>query len=280
MDAMEPCGIGVWLEERRSECGWTLDDLAQKTRIRRDYLQALETENFGLIPGEAYLLGFLRLYATALGLCPSEALERYRGCAPPAAAEPPDLAPAQYPLHAARSSRSLRRPLVAGLVVAACSLALALVLARSEVGRGWLAALHLSETGSADAQTQTPQAIPSPEAGSVVAAGPTAFPPAVTGAAAAAPAGNSEAKTVWALPAAGGVLKAEILSPCRLTVAIDSRPPQNYRFLAGAVIKWPVKNSLQLTMVESGRLRCWLDGHPLPVPEGGGLVLKSAGAKD
>ena len=276
MDAMEPCGIGDWLEERRSECGWTLDDLAQKTRIRRDYLQALEEENFRLIPGEAYLQGFLRLYATALGLCPSEALERYRGCAPtPSTVEAPDLAPAQYPLQAARPRRSVSGLLKGGLVVAACGLAL--VLLRPQVRSGWLAALHLSETVSADAQTQTPPLSPALADGPAAAAGPALSP---TDSFADAPAGKSEAMRVWTLPAGGGVLKAEVLSPCRLAVAVDSRPPRNYSFLAGAVINWPVEHSLQLTMAEPGRVRCWLDGHPLPVLERGGLVLKSAGAKD
>jgi hypothetical protein len=44
------------------------------TRIPRKYLEALELENFGILPAPVYARGFLRSYATYLGLEPNDLL--------------------------------------------------------------------------------------------------------------------------------------------------------------------------------------------------------------
>src|SRR5205823_6540837 len=60
--------IGSSLREARERRGLQLTDVQRETRIRVRYLQALEEERFDLLPGEAYVKGFLRSYADALGL--------------------------------------------------------------------------------------------------------------------------------------------------------------------------------------------------------------------
>jgi hypothetical protein len=92
--------------------------------------------------------------------------------------------------------------------------------------------------------------------------------------------GNARGDEVRPLPGGGGVLKIEALSPCQVQVVIDARPPHVYSLSAGAVINWLVENGLHLTMVEPGRLRCWLDGRPLTVLDRRGLALQSTGGKD
>ena len=47
-------------------------------RIRPAYIDALEEGRLNLLPGNAYALGFLRTYATRLGLDPDEMLRRFR----------------------------------------------------------------------------------------------------------------------------------------------------------------------------------------------------------
>ncbi|MEZ4613556.1 MAG: helix-turn-helix transcriptional regulator [Caldilineaceae bacterium] len=53
------------------------------TRIRQKYLAALESDEWHLLPGEVVGRGFLRNYATFLGLEPNEVVERRRTVADP-----------------------------------------------------------------------------------------------------------------------------------------------------------------------------------------------------
>ncbi len=69
---------GAALRAARERVGWSLEDLAPALRIRLQYLEALEAGRIGELPGNAYALGFLRAYATALGLDPNEIARRFK----------------------------------------------------------------------------------------------------------------------------------------------------------------------------------------------------------
>ena len=60
--------IGQSLREAREAKGLTLDDVEQEIRIRSNYLEALENEDYDRLPGEVYVRGFLRNYARFLGV--------------------------------------------------------------------------------------------------------------------------------------------------------------------------------------------------------------------
>jgi cytoskeletal protein RodZ len=60
--------IGNSLREARLRQGLDLPRAEADTKIRVKYLQALEEENFELLPAETYVKGFLRTYAEYLGL--------------------------------------------------------------------------------------------------------------------------------------------------------------------------------------------------------------------
>jgi Helix-turn-helix domain/RodZ C-terminal domain len=60
--------IGSNLREARDRRGLPLTQIDADTHIRTRYLQALEEERFDLLPGAAYVRGFLRTYADYLGL--------------------------------------------------------------------------------------------------------------------------------------------------------------------------------------------------------------------
>ncbi|MBX6376557.1 MAG: helix-turn-helix domain-containing protein [Acetobacteraceae bacterium] len=59
---------GEELREARLALGVTLEEAAERLRIRRPYLEALEEGRLSDLPGAAYAVGFLRTYAQALGL--------------------------------------------------------------------------------------------------------------------------------------------------------------------------------------------------------------------
>ncbi len=66
--------LGLVLIRAREARGLTLEDAERDTRISRRYLQALEAEQFEVIPAPVYARGFLRSYASYLGLDPQEVL--------------------------------------------------------------------------------------------------------------------------------------------------------------------------------------------------------------
>lgn len=60
--------LGDTLKTAREEKGVDLEQVIRDINISREYLDALENENFDIFPGETYLLGFLRNYAAYLEL--------------------------------------------------------------------------------------------------------------------------------------------------------------------------------------------------------------------
>jgi cytoskeletal protein RodZ len=66
--------LGETLQRARLARGVTLEEAERTTRISRRYLEALENENFGLLPAPVYARGFLRTYARYLDLEPSDLL--------------------------------------------------------------------------------------------------------------------------------------------------------------------------------------------------------------
>ncbi|MCS1351240.1 RodZ family helix-turn-helix domain-containing protein [Mechercharimyces sp. CAU 1602] len=70
-------GIGVQLKQARESMGLTLNDVQRMTKIHLEYLQALEQDQFELLPSPFYVRAFLRSYAHSLGLDAEPFLDRY-----------------------------------------------------------------------------------------------------------------------------------------------------------------------------------------------------------
>lgn len=72
---------GQALAARRGECGFSIDQVAAATRIRAEYLRALEADDPRPFAAPVYLRGHLRTYATFLGLEPEELIALLPGAA-------------------------------------------------------------------------------------------------------------------------------------------------------------------------------------------------------
>lgn len=70
-------GLGQRLREARESQGLSLEDVAASTKIRRSYLVALEEEDYAKLPHPTYVKGFLKTYATFLGLEAQEVIDLY-----------------------------------------------------------------------------------------------------------------------------------------------------------------------------------------------------------
>jgi Helix-turn-helix domain len=69
-------GVGLALRRARELRGLSLDQAARDTRLRAEQLDALEREDFDVLPGEVYVRASLRTYASYLGLDAGELTER------------------------------------------------------------------------------------------------------------------------------------------------------------------------------------------------------------
>ncbi|HUZ63017.1 MAG TPA: RodZ domain-containing protein [Acetobacteraceae bacterium] len=70
--------VGADLRAARERLGWDLQSVATGLRIKRRFLDAIECGRLADLPGNAYAVGFVRTYASALGLDPDEAIRRFR----------------------------------------------------------------------------------------------------------------------------------------------------------------------------------------------------------
>ncbi|HAG06996.1 MAG: Transcriptional regulator, XRE family [Clostridia bacterium 62_21] len=102
--------VGRRLRETRISLGYTLDDVEEHTKIRKRYLEALEEERFGDLPGRVYAKAFLRTYARFLNLDPEELGAQFDKVFPVEKREPVEI----------RHSPVARRPRYANYLVVLC----------------------------------------------------------------------------------------------------------------------------------------------------------------
>ena len=69
--------LGAVLHQARKEKGLTIEDVEKETRIRTQFLIAIEEGELHEIPGEVYARAFIRAYAKAVDLDPDEMMVQY-----------------------------------------------------------------------------------------------------------------------------------------------------------------------------------------------------------
>jgi len=69
--------FGNSFKSAREAKGLALEKIAQETRISTRFLRAIENEDFETLPGGVFNRGFIRTYATVVGLDPETAVAEY-----------------------------------------------------------------------------------------------------------------------------------------------------------------------------------------------------------
>jgi len=110
--------LGEALKAIRQEKGLTLPELAERTRVRRAYLEAIEEMRLDALPSRPFTIGYIRAYATALGVDPDLATERFKS-------DEPVL---DEPLRAPVGVLDEKDPRVAAFLVGALIIIIAIVL--------------------------------------------------------------------------------------------------------------------------------------------------------
>jgi len=79
--------IGNTLREARVRRNLTLQQVEEDIKLRVKYVQAMENEDWDVMPGVTYVKGFLRTYSTYLGLDPEVIIGEFRSRAVPPSQE-------------------------------------------------------------------------------------------------------------------------------------------------------------------------------------------------
>ena len=69
--------LGDYLKSKREALNISLQEIAQVTRIRRSILEAIEGNRYDLLPPKVFAQGFIKSYASYLGLDENEVIKRY-----------------------------------------------------------------------------------------------------------------------------------------------------------------------------------------------------------
>ena len=73
----ETLRAGAKLAQARQMLGLTLDEIAERTKVRRDYLEAIEAMNVKFLPGRAYTVPYVKSYAQLVGLDPQALIGQF-----------------------------------------------------------------------------------------------------------------------------------------------------------------------------------------------------------
>jgi cytoskeleton protein RodZ len=295
MSESEKPSVGARLRERRREFGMTLAEAAEKTRIRRAYLEALEADRFDALPGEAYLKGFLRSYAGLLKLDPEALLERSQDRVGETPAVAQDVVRRRSAAPARRDSAKgggKRSRVAAALlgVLAVLVAALPLLLKRGpEPGVG----LPTEERLAAPAPSPSPiepRLLPVPASGTTIApaaaelaGAPAASSPTIPGVSpSAGPAGSPAGPALMpdrsspapTIPAGGAVLRLEANGPVRIELTIDNRPPRRYDLKTDSSLSWRIGRSVRISIDNPAAVRLWLGERPLDLAGRSEIILR------
>lgn len=124
-------GIGPTLREARNRRKLDLAEVEAAIKIRVRYLQAIENEEWDALPGGAYTRGFIRTYASYLGLDGDRLADDYRRIATPPGGErvPKRVEPVPTAMRRTGSPLSGR-----AVVAAVCLVLVAIVVAIALTG--------------------------------------------------------------------------------------------------------------------------------------------------
>lgn len=70
--------VGSLLKATRNGLGQSVEDVCRMLRIRRIYIEAIESSDYSALPNGPYGLGFVKAYAEHLGLDGAEIARRFR----------------------------------------------------------------------------------------------------------------------------------------------------------------------------------------------------------
>jgi cytoskeleton protein RodZ len=249
--------LGSFLREQREKTNLSHEQIAQKIRLRRTIIEAIEGEDWERLPPPVFVRGFLRSYASILGLDEKEVLKLYHQTAPP---EGDVLKP---PLAYRRSSRA---PLLVVLLILAAAACIFYIRHVQSSAREWSIRQSLSKIEPASPVPRGEQKLENMQkaVASSLAVGnsdsPKAEAPQPPPQETAVPGGVSppppapEEKTPWM------VLKGTVNERTWVSISLDGAEPKEFIFEKGAKPEWKAKKGFRVVIGNGAGMDFDLDG--------------------
>ncbi len=260
-------GIGDRLKSAREARGLSLDDVEAVTRIRRRYLEALEEEAFDRLPGSAYVRGFLKSYASYLGLPADEVASM----CPPLHAAPITVRASPSDVRitpVTRRSRARRLVIGASFMLVCGAVAIAYIF-YSQV-RQFVETREPSLQSGAPASSPAAPPSPSPpfSGGAIQPPSTGAAPPSPAGSAGESATANPSqvpvAEAQAAPPGAGPVTVAAVATDRSWVRAVADGVTVFEGFLsAGDQQVWQAKRQLTLRIGNASAISLTVNGRPV-----------------
>jgi len=278
--------LGDTLREARVRRGLSLKDVEDVLKIRSKYLQALEQDDFEVIPGPTFVRAFLRTYAAFLGLDTERLMEEYFSQFEPRGQEKYAVLLRSSSARA-RDRGPRRQPnyVVVGVVAVVIIVVLALVFRSRGDEPAVLDPADVVTTTTTPDTTQTVTTA-KPAAGTATTKHGTAT--TVAGGDASPTTtesqGDSPEATVAAAGASGGPLTLVVrASGNRCFVTVREESPTGKTLFSGTLEKgdelsYAYHGRYYLNIGEPSAVQLLVDGQPVEVPEPyGQFILSSAG---
>lgn len=263
--------LGDTLREARVRRGLSIKDVEEDLKIRSKYLQALEQDDFEVIPGSTFVRAFMRTYATYLGLDAERLMEEYLSQYEPRTREQPvRLTRSTSTRGRERGRRRQPNYVVVGVVAVAIIVVLALVFRSRDDTPAVLDPLAITTTTTSSTPASAATTTPAQGVTTTRAQGATTTVHGTT--------------TTVATGEAGGELQLVIRasgSRCFLTVREES--PTGKTLFSGTLEKgeelsYSYDGQYYLNIGAPSAVQLLVDGQPVEVPEPyGQFVLSKAG---
>ncbi|MDQ7029170.1 MAG: DUF4115 domain-containing protein, partial [Ardenticatenia bacterium] len=279
--------VGEQLRAAREARGLTLEDVEAVTRIRVEYLEALEQEHVDALPNPVVARGFLRNYAQFLELDPEPLVQALLP------ADHTTLGPTSSTSGISPLNEPLRQPLIpldsiistliVILIVAGLSVAAWYVIPRRQEAVAWLQERGLA--GGADVPALTPLLTPSstPQQARTVTVPPvtpsgtpkpTATPTATPVPTATRPPRTPTPEEAGPGPPANELrMTLQITAPAWLFIQVDGQEAFMGTLEAGEQREWVGRQEIFIRTGNAGGVRLFVNGEDLGLLGQVGQVL-------
>jgi cytoskeleton protein RodZ len=251
---------GAILRRCREFHGFTLEDASETTKIGISYLKALESDQIHEFANQAYLKGFLRIYATYLGLNSDDVARMYGKLFGVQDDKPaPSRAPAA-PIRQPRRMISLKKMLFPAFL-------LVMILITATFFNRPPPPLVRQQQSAAVVVVASPQPVTAvqPVQSSVrVKKEEADIPVPKAEVRPPEPAVSEEPVVTVPSPEApkGFILKIKVTQSGTLTSTVDDSGPQQYELEVGDVIEWKAEKKVTLELSNAGGVSVELNGKP------------------
>lgn len=250
---------GAILKRCREYHDISLQEAEEATKIGANYLQALEEDQISQFGSPAYLKGFLRIYATYLGLNPEDMIRLFDKLYAPSS---------QSDLHTGTpapndSPRTKKRFPLQKLIMPSVLLVLLLI-----------SSMFISRSNTQNRPAPLPAATPIPSVPNPLQPGrssarQSAAPLSQTPSSApSSPESEQQYQPVTkaqqpAEQTKGFIVRMKVTQSGTLTVNIDGATSQAYDLVVGDAIEWKAARTITLELSNAGGVEAELNGKPL-----------------